>query len=168
MKLFLTVGAQMPFDRLVSAVDAWAQKHPQDEVFAQVGDSDISPEFIRAERFLAPPAFARACADADAIIGHAGTGTIFSAIEHQKPLVILPRRASRRETRNDHQVATARAFDGRRGLFVAWETDELPNRLEALRRGLEDGIAPSSPDHQETPLLRTIRDFIEPSARPGR
>ena len=36
MKLLLTVGAQMPFDRLVLAMDAWAAANPSARVAAQI------------------------------------------------------------------------------------------------------------------------------------
>jgi len=35
--IFVTVGAQMAFDRLIRAVDAWAGVHPAVSVFGQIG-----------------------------------------------------------------------------------------------------------------------------------
>ena len=47
---------------------------------------------------------------ADAIIAHAGMGTILTALEMGKPLLVMPRRAELGEHRNDHQLATAMRF----------------------------------------------------------
>lgn len=133
MRIFLTVGAQMPFDRLVVAIDRWASQHPEHEVRAQIGRTDLSPPHLRTSRFLSASEFERAYDDADRIVGHAGIGTIFAALQRQKPIVVLPRRAELQETRNDHQLATARRFEELAGVVVAWQEGELPERLEGPR-----------------------------------
>ena len=45
MNLFLTVGTQLPFDRLTRAVDAWLDDHPEyaDHVFGQIGPVGRAP-----------------------------------------------------------------------------------------------------------------------------
>ncbi len=58
--IFLTVGTQLPFDRLVAAVDAWAARQPGQEVFGQI--SDPGPAGYRPKHFawvadLDPAAF---------------------------------------------------------------------------------------------------------------
>ena len=42
--IFVTVGTQLPFDRLVRAVDAWAAEHPQVDVFGQIGPASFRPK----------------------------------------------------------------------------------------------------------------------------
>ena len=37
MKIFATVGTQLPFDRLIRGLDSWAECNPEVEVFAQIG-----------------------------------------------------------------------------------------------------------------------------------
>ena len=41
--IFVTVGAQMPFDRMCKAVDAWAAKRGRSDVFAQIGETEWRP-----------------------------------------------------------------------------------------------------------------------------
>jgi UDP-N-acetylglucosamine transferase subunit ALG13 len=41
--IFVTVGSQMPFDRLVEAVDGWVGQTTR-EVLAQIGDSQLKPK----------------------------------------------------------------------------------------------------------------------------
>ena len=165
MKLFVTVGAQMPFDRLIEAMEAWAAQHPEDEVFAQVGDSSFVGTASETERFLSPEAFAEACEGADAIVGHAGTGTLFAALERGKPLLVMPRRAALRETRNDHQVATAKQFQNHDGVFVAWQASELDAQLDMLREATASGTASLATPGPDAPLMQCISSFI---AQPGR
>lgn len=158
MKLFVTVGAQMPFDRLVLAIDAWAVAHPEHQVLAQIGQSELRPTCIRAAHFLSASDFERAYDEADAVIGHAGIGTLFAAMERGKPIVVLPREAARRETRNDHQIATARRFQSVAGVVVAWTELDLPG---ALDRALAlEGEATLAHEAQGT-LIEAIASFID-------
>ncbi len=131
-KLFVTVGAQMPFDRLIDAMDAWAAAHPRHTVLAQIGASELSPHHLAWTRFLSPAELERAFGEADAIVGHAGTGTIIAALERCKPIVVLPRRAELRETRNDHQLATAKRFAELAGETIAWRERELPRAIASI------------------------------------
>jgi UDP-N-acetylglucosamine transferase subunit ALG13 len=158
MRIFVTVGAQMPFDRLIAAVDAWAAEHPEHEVQAQIGETALTPRHLSWTKFLPPPEFDRAFEEADAIVGHAGTGTLFAAMERGKPVLVLPRHAALRETRNEHQVATAKRFAHFAGVVVAWDETELPAKLDALpsmRGGSVLAHAASGP------LVEAIATFID-------
>ena len=48
--IFASVGSMLPFDRLVQAVDEWAQANPAQEVFLQIGNGAYEPShapFVR-------------------------------------------------------------------------------------------------------------------------
>ena len=106
--IFLTVGTQFPFDRLVKAVDDAAGKGAAgDEVFAQTGGGTYRPRNMKYVEKMERGEFAECVAKARAIIGHAGMGTILVAVEAGKPLLVMPRRAEFGEIVNDHQLATA-------------------------------------------------------------
>lgn len=122
--IFVTVGTQLTFDRMVSAVDTWAATSG-DDVFAQVGPTDIHFNHIRQSAFLEPKDFDRYFNAANLIIAHAGMGSILTAMSHGKRIIIMPRRADLGEHRNDHQLATARSFVADAGVSVAWDEDEL-------------------------------------------
>ncbi len=166
MKLLLTVGAQMPFDRLVQAMDAWAAANPSARVTAQVGDTTLATPHLRAQRFLEPARFERACDEADALVGHAGIGTLFAALERGKPVLVLPRRAELRETRNDHQLATARRFGERPGVVVVWDERELSAGLERLAAQVRAAAGVAEPALREGPLFDAIRHFMDSGALP--
>jgi UDP-N-acetylglucosamine transferase subunit ALG13 len=156
--IFVTVGHQMPFDRLIRAVDAWAARAGRADLFAQVGQSQLRPAVFPAQAFLEPDAFQRAMAEAGAIVAHAGTGTIIAALRLGKPLLVLPRRAALGETRNDHQLATARHFASRGLIRAAMNESDLDGELQAIEQfrpamRLGGGASPE--------LIRCIREFIE-------
>ncbi len=158
--IFVTVGSQMPFDRLIRAVDQWAMKHTDQRIFAQIGDSDYVPQAMAYEHSLPPAEFVRRVVEAKVVIAHAGMGTIISAAEFGKLIVLLPRRGSLRETRNDHQLATAKWLRSKPGIFVADSEDELPT---ALARALTDsagiGFSGAVPDAMIANLKSIIRQL---------
>jgi UDP-N-acetylglucosamine transferase subunit ALG13 len=155
--IFVTVGAQMAFDRLVRAVDEWAAQS-ECEVFAQIGPSDYMPANIGWTRFLEPAQFGEKVAAADAIVAHAGMGSILTALELGKPILVMPRRGNLRETRNDHQVATARRLVAQRRVTVAWDEQELAEKLDQIG-SLEASDRISS--HADARLLGTLRAFLK-------
>ena len=106
--IFVTVGSDIPFDRLIKAVDRWAGGQRRHDVFAQIGRGGWEPSFISFAAMLEPPAFNEYLAASEMVVGHAGMGTILSALQNSKPILVMPRRGQLGETRNDHQMATAR------------------------------------------------------------
>jgi UDP-N-acetylglucosamine transferase subunit ALG13 len=162
--IFVTVGSQAPFDRLVIAVDEWASLHPQYEVLAQIANTSCHPRHMKFTHFMDPPEFARAIADAQVVVGHAGMGTIITALELGKQVVVMPRLAIWRETRNDHQVATAKQFGAQGRIVVAIDEHDLPTRLEHAMIMSETVriCAQASPR-----LLKSLRGFLaEPPEKP--
>jgi UDP-N-acetylglucosamine transferase subunit ALG13 len=146
--IFLTVGTQLPFDRLVRAVDAWAATRAGAEVFGQI--SDPGPSGYRPKHFpwvadLDPAEFEARFGAATHIVAHAGMGTIIGALGAGKPLLVMPRRAHLGEQRNDHQFATVQRLCMRPGLagggiVAAFEADDVPGRIDALiARGTGEG-----------------------------
>ena len=156
--IFVTVGAQMPFDRLVKAIDQWAHDQGRDDVFAQIGQSEYRPSYIQWTQFLPPEEFMRKYAAAKVIVGHAGTGSIITALQLGKPILIMPRRAALHETRNDHQVATSEQFRRFDSVVVAWDEKELITKLESIdnMHGAQTIGTTASRE-----LVAAIRGFIE-------
>ena len=156
--IFVTVGAQMSFDRLVKTVDQWAREHGRDDVFAQIGPTDYRPSNMQWTPFLSTEEFKQRYEAAKVIVAHAGTGSIITALQMGKPILIMPRRASLRETRNDHQVATSEQFRRFDSVVVASDEKELITRLDGIdnlcgRQAIEPYASPE--------LVEAIRKFID-------
>jgi UDP-N-acetylglucosamine transferase subunit ALG13 len=155
--IFVTVGAQMPFDRMVGAVDRWAQACGRDDVLAQIGPTRWRPAHIRWASFLEPSSFRAHVDSASLVVAHAGMGSILTALELGKPIVVMPRRGDLRETRNDHQFATARQLLAQGRVQVAFDEDELLVKLQqidSIRAAAR--IAP----HASPQLIGAIRQFV--------
>jgi UDP-N-acetylglucosamine transferase subunit ALG13 len=155
--IFVTVGTQLPFDRMVAAVNAWARDNPAISIFAQTGVSALTDLTVEHSDFVPPAEAKRLIVESELIVAHAGMGSILTALRHGKPILIMPRKAALGEHRNDHQMATAKWLESRSGIFVAWDEHELRRKLDE-RSGLISGehIA----EYASPELLARVRQFI--------
>jgi UDP-N-acetylglucosamine transferase subunit ALG13 len=155
--IFTTVGSDLPFERLVRVVDEWAYETGRDDVFAQIGHTQWRPKHIAWTHFLQPAEFSRRFTEADVVIAHAGMGTILSALQWKKPILVMPRQTSLGEVRNDHQFATARHLAAQGKINVAMNEDELKSKLCELRQlQPRERIGPYASES----LINALREFI--------
>jgi exosortase len=155
--IFVTVGTQLPFDRLVEAVDHWAREAGRGDVFAQTGGGSFTPRNMDHAPEVSPAECRRHFEQAAVVVAHAGMGSIITALELGKPIVIMPRLAEHREHRNDHQVATCERFESLPNVFVARRAEEIPARIEAALAS--PALAPAGVDASGE-LLEVIKDFL--------
>ncbi|WP_298259270.1 glycosyltransferase [uncultured Litoreibacter sp.] len=151
--IFVTVGTQLPFSRLLHFMATWASDR-QEKVILQTGDQG---DYAGCESFqtLSKSQFQDTMQQARIVVCHAGIGSILSARDANKPAILVPRRACFSEHRNDHQVSTATAFEGRRGLRVAWDMEDIPRLL------LEEIETPDASDGANYDrLISGVRDFV--------
>lgn len=154
--IFVTTGTQLPFPRLISAMDALAPTLDE-KVIAQVGPDTEARAHLETHATLAPARFTTLFEEARIIVAHAGVGTILSAKRARRPLIVVPRRFDLGEHRNDHQLATAKELEGLTGVRVAWEMDALPDLLKP------GAIEPANPDPGPLAegLTSRLREFID-------
>lgn len=127
--IFVVVGTQAPFDRMVQIIDEWAEINPAVEVVAQIGHTEYQPKHLKYHATIPPVEFNAIFEKADVIIGHAGMGTILTALQLGKPIITMARLSKFREHRNDHQVHTARSFKKLGYIKHAESEDELKGLL---------------------------------------
>lgn len=160
--IFLTVGTHEPFDRLVRTVDEWCTSRRYPAVFAQIanpGPLGYRPRNFEWVGHLAPDAYEARFRSAAMVVSHAGMGSIITAMQLGKRIVVLPRRGDLRETRNDHQIATARRLKDRTGIHVAMAEQDLPGVLDAAFKN-EGSSAPRIAAFAETRMTTALRAFI--------
>lgn len=155
--IFVTVGTDQPFDRMVKVIDHWAVERGRTDLFAQIGEGGWEPKSIPFTHFLNPVEFKQQFAAARVIIAHAGMGTILSALHHGKPILVMPKQASLGEHRNEHQLATARRMMSLGNVTVAFNETELLEKLDFLDSIIpREKIAPVA----SGPLVERLREFI--------
>jgi len=101
--IFVTVGTTY-FDELVAEVDRLKRAGIiRDSVIAQIGAGKYIPTECEWLRYTGDiDAYFR---DADLIIGHGGTGTVFDLLETGKPFIAVANRA----LKDDHQTEFLKA-----------------------------------------------------------
>lgn len=150
----------MPFDRLTRAMDEWAAAHPDVAVEIQIGKGEYEPRHARWVRKLPLSEYQVRVQSCALFVAHCGMGSIISAIEAGKPILMLPRLAAMGEHNTDHQLATAKHLGSRPGLHVAADADDLHARATALLAG--SGGTPAPISRFADPAFTTrIRAFIE-------
>ena len=127
--IFLTVGTQFSFDRLVKAVDKAVEAgRITESIYAQTGRSGYQPHNFDTTLSLEKNLFDKYIRQARYIISHAGMGTIATALSNNKPLLVMPRQKKFGEVVNDHQIAIAKKYEQEGYILVAYHEGELPEK----------------------------------------
>ncbi|MBR1527312.1 MAG: glycosyl transferase family 28 [Prevotella sp.] len=153
--IFVTIGTQAPFDRFIKIIDEIAPSI-NDEIVAQVYKCSFVPKNIKVVDFLPPDEFNKLFDSAKLIISHAGMGTILSALQKNKPIIIFPRISALGEHRNEHQLATAQKLKELGYVYVAMDEEELKNYI-TQKDLVPLHIIGSKASHS---LIESIEDFV--------
>jgi UDP-N-acetylglucosamine transferase subunit ALG13 len=158
--IFVTIGTQEPFDRLIEMADELALSLKEDKIIAQVIKSNYIVKNIEVVDFVSPHDFEKLMEDAQLIISHAGMGSIITALTIGKPIVVMPRLAGLGEHRNEHQLATVKKVGQIEGVYVVNTKEELNAKVKEL---LISGKKLSSSKFSAVAsreLIISIKDFI--------
>jgi UDP-N-acetylglucosamine transferase subunit ALG13 len=157
--IFVTVGTQLPFERLVAAVDDWSgRQSTRPDVLAQVGAGRADYPHVRCVRSLDGARYSEAISAARLIVAHAGTGSILTALDRGLPVIIVPRDHLRGEHRDDHQIQTARQLERMGLVTVAWSETDLPGLIEQALTQQPDGRSGRRPN---TDLVDYLREYLQ-------
>ncbi len=158
--IFVAVGTQFPFDRLIRFMDEWAAENDE-AVIAQIAEGDYTPKHIKFERFMDGTQYNKNIQDASVFVSHAGMGNIISAKELQTPIIVINRQFKMGEHRNDHQADGLKWMGKLDGVYAATTQDEL----NALLDNNTDSNALTADDsagfNKHAELTDYIADFIE-------
>lgn len=158
MRVFLTVGSMLPFDRLVRATDQVAAAFGnRAEFFAQIGDSAYRPANMPSEKMLTPEQFRARVEWSDVLLTHVGMGTVITAAECRKKLIALPRRPDLSEVTSEHQIATARWLKNRGGVVILEDESAIQRELERADSSSAMELIDSGTREN---LVAAVRDFI--------
>lgn len=157
MKLFVTVGSMLPFDRLIRAVDGFVATRPDIEAFAQIGETRERPTHMASRTMMSPTEYRERFAQADVVVSHVGIGTVITASELDKPLIMLPRKTELHEVTNAHQQATARWLAGRPGVHIVETEAELLATIDEVAGTHGVGSIESG---TRAALVQAIRQFV--------
>lgn len=136
--LIATVGATLPFPRLVDTVlEAKRTGLITEDVLLQVGEGSapVAPvEGLRVVETMGFEELREALARARLVICHGGTGSIITALQAQCGTIVMPRRFERGEHYDNHQAEICDAFAARGLVHVADDLDSLSAALPLARQ----------------------------------
>lgn len=127
--IFVTVGTQLPFERLVKAMDEIVPSLGGEQVICQTLGGKYMPMNMECRQYIDKQEYTRLFMEARVIVAHAGMGSILSAIKFGKHIIIMPRKASLGEHRNDHQTDTANALKEYGNIHAVWNETQLSSIL---------------------------------------
>ncbi|WP_442589231.1 glycosyltransferase [Pedobacter sp. AW31-3R] len=157
--IFITIGTQEPFDRLIGMMDEIAGMYPEERFIAQVYESELVLQHMEARIFLTPEEYKELFTEARIVISHAGMGTILSALTAGKPIIVVPRIAALGEHRNEHQLATSGKLQQLKYVYLANNKVEL---LKLMDTAMKTGLVAlhQVTDMASADLLNSIKSFI--------
>lgn len=156
--IFVVLGTQkFQLNRLLQKLDEYVEKKMiSDEIFAQIGGSTYKPKYYKYAEFMDKKDFDETIREADVIISHSGVGTIITAINAQKPVVVYPRLAKYKEHVDDHQLDIAKAFETKKYVLCCYENDDLLEKINKSREYHFDEYV-----SQQKQIVGIIKKFME-------
>ncbi|WP_455714726.1 PssE/Cps14G family polysaccharide biosynthesis glycosyltransferase [Anaerosporobacter sp.] len=132
--IFVILGTQkFQLNRLLKTLDMYIEQNLiEEEVIAQIGNSDYTPVHYTYERFLDKEKFDAYIKGASLVITHSGVGSIITSINAKKPIIVYPRLAKYKEHVDDHQLDIASAFEKKNYVLCCNEKDQL---IDLIHKG---------------------------------
>lgn len=157
--LFATVGATLPFDRLVNSVaNLKARGIISERVVAQVGEDGVMPPEVEAFETLPFEEMQRLLREAEFVVCHGGTGSLITALREGCRVVAMPRLFELGEHYDDHQLEITTAFAQRGLIGVARSEEELAEALVEAG-GREPVMATTDPSELKAYLEGLLADW---------
>lgn len=147
MRVFVTVGnAAVGFDRLLLLVEKALSSPGVGGVsgVCQYGASTLRPPMLRCVAMLSRGEFETELQTADAVVTHAGVGSLSSAIRLGHRPIVVPRRGNLGEVVNDHQLEIARVLEARQMITVVEDDVAMRSALLAARRAVTHEVVGTS------------------------
>lgn len=133
--IFITLGSQkFQFNRLLMSIDRLIETgNIEEEVFAQVGYSDYTPQNYKFKKFLDRQEFSDIMNQSDIVITHGGTGAIIGALKKKKKVIAVARLSKYGEHVDDHQLQLIEQFKDQNLICGLRECDEIGSALNYVR-----------------------------------
>lgn len=158
--IFVAVGTQFSFNRLIEYMDEWANSDNNtnnEKVFAQISDGDFIPKHIESHPYMDGEQYNKNISEASVFVSHAGMGNIISARELETPIIVINRQFKLGEHRNDHQLDGLKWMGKLEGVYTASTKEELYAHLDQIDH-LKTADANNKVGSPE--LTNFIADFI--------
>ena len=132
--IFVTVGTHnQQFNRLLIEIDRLVEKGKIKNVIAQIGYSTYAPKNYKWFRFLNFEGMVKLQKRADIIITHAGVGSIMTALDIDKPTIVVPRLSKYKEHVDNHQLFTTKELEKTDKVIAVYDINNLSKAIEKAK-----------------------------------
>ena len=150
--ILVTVGTnEARFDRLLEALAALPAGT---DLFVQHGPSPVRPPGATCTDYLAFDELAERVKAADAVVTHAGVGSVLTALLNGTRPVVVPRLQRFGEAVDDHQVQFGRRAAAAGLVTLVEDTGELAAAIARVQ------ASPPEPPRPDERLLEDLRGFL--------
>lgn len=157
--ILVTLGTQdKSFDRLLRAIDKNIENgNIKDKVLVQAGFTYKTYKSKNMEMFdyVDTKTMSDLVSECDFLISHAGAGSILTALENNKKIIVVPRQSKYGEHNNDHQLEIAEKFEHDGHVIYLRDLKKLDKALKDIKK-----FKPTKLDHNKE-MLDTIENFID-------
>jgi UDP-N-acetylglucosamine transferase subunit ALG13 len=126
----------------------------------QIGSGAYEPVHAKWVRMMGPLEFNQTISRCSLVVAHLGMGSIISAMQAQKPVILLPRQFSLGEHTSDHQMHGTEWLKERAGIWIAADVLELHRLLDMYTRGEIARTADQVSQFASPELLDNVRSFL--------
>ncbi|MRX54257.1 glycosyltransferase family 28 [Bacillus idriensis] len=129
--IFVTVGTQkFQFNRLFKELDNLCENNLiEKEIVAQAGYSTYQPTSFPIHKILPSKLMNKYFNEANFIITHGGTSSIFQALNLEKKVIVVPRLKKFNEHIDDHQIEICEILESQEYITVVWEIENLHQKI---------------------------------------
>mgnify|MGYP003302256468 FL=1 len=156
--IFVSVGTQdKSFTRLLELIDKEIDKgFIKDEVIVQSGYTKYNSKNMKILDYVSKDDFNKYIKECDLLITHGGVGTIFTGLENNKKVMVMPRLKEYREHNNNHQLDITDSFE-KEGYILSFNNEiEFEEKYKML-----DSFKVKKYQSNTLNMIRLVKDFID-------
>ena len=156
--IFIVLGTQkFSLNRLLKEMDSLIEEGKiQEKVFAQIGNSTYTPKNYEYVDFLSKDEFEKKMLETDIVIAHGGVGTVISAVNKRKPVLVYPRLSKYNEHVDNHQLQIAESFQEVNLVLVCHEDEDLLTKIKECRKQKFDTY-----ESKQSMVVATVNEFLD-------
>lgn len=156
--IFVTIGTMYGFSRLIKEMDKIAGQI-EEEVIMQIGETKYEPVNTKYFRYASREEMNEIYKNSRIVVCHAGIGSIISALEYKKSIIVVPRSKEYEEAIDDHQFEITRELEKEGMINAIFDIRQLNN---VLMNKISDNNEKNhnNDGNRNTELIKSLKEYI--------
>ena len=156
--IFVSVGTQdKSFTRLLELIDKEIDKgFIKDEVIVQSGYTKYNSKNMKILDYVSKDDFNNYVKTCDLLITHGGVGTIFTGLENNKKIMVMPRLKEYKEHNNNHQLDILESFEDAGYILGFNNEEEFEEKYKML-----NNFKVKKYESNTLNMINLVKDFID-------